>query len=194
MRARDPAFAAAMRAALSTLRKDPRVLSVRAPDDLPGPLAERYYAKDGRGAIAIVGMKDEVRKAVRAFPELRFLVRSETLTVQFTGYLAFKTDLDAVLAKDLLRSELVSIPLAVIVLLAVFRSLVAGLLLCLVVQATAPERAAPQPRIGGAPCASDSSAEKMRWMRPFPRTMGVSSRGAAAPPMACTTPDPAKST
>jgi RND superfamily putative drug exporter len=124
--ARAPAFADAMRAALAPLRADPRVLSVRSPEALPGPLADRYYAKDGSGAIAVVALREELRAAGRSFPELRALVRADALEVTFTGHLAFKTDLDAVLQRDLVRAEVLSVPLAIVVLLAVFGSLVAS--------------------------------------------------------------------
>jgi len=128
LEARDPAFMAAVHDALAPLRADPRVQSVRAPDGLPGPLAEPLLTSDGKGAIAVVGLKDDVRRASLAFPSLRALVRSDALSVSFTGFLAFKADLDAVLQRDLLKAELISIPLVVAVLLLVFRSLVASLL------------------------------------------------------------------
>jgi RND superfamily putative drug exporter len=125
---REAAFREAMAAALAPLRADPRVLSVRSPDDLPGPLAEGFRSRDGKSAIAVVGLREELRLATRTFRELRAKVRSPVLEPTFTGWLAFKSDLDDVLERDLRRSEIVTFPLVLAVLLVVFASVVAATL------------------------------------------------------------------
>ena len=75
-----------------------------------------------------VTLKGTVLDAARAYPELRAKVRSGALDIVATGRVVFLRDLDVTLERDLLLAELVSLPLALVVLLAVFRSLVAAAL------------------------------------------------------------------
>lgn len=123
-----PEFRAALGAALAPLREDPRVAFVTAPDQAPAALARSLTAEDGRAVLAHVALADEFQEARRAFPELAALVRSDTLRTTRTGHLAFMADLDATLERDLRRAEAVSLPLALAVLLLVFRTLVAATL------------------------------------------------------------------
>lgn len=125
--ASDPRFTAALRAALAPLREDPRVRTVLAPDDAPAPIAERLVSASGDHALAVVTLRDDFPIAGRYYPALRDRVRSEVLDVSFTGNLPFRDDLDVVLEHDLLRAELVSLPLAFLVLLLVFRTAMAAL-------------------------------------------------------------------
>ncbi len=124
----DPAFLGAMREALGPLRRDPRVASVIAPDDLPDMVAARLQSEDTHHALAVVSLRGDYRTAARVYPELRRSLRPTGLTTLFTGYLAFRHDLDATLERDLLVAEAISLPLAVLVLLLVFRTVVAALL------------------------------------------------------------------
>ncbi|MEI8256060.1 MAG: MMPL family transporter, partial [Deltaproteobacteria bacterium] len=124
LEARSDAFTAAMRASLAPLERDPRVLSVQIPADLSEPFDAPLYGRDGHRALAIVGLRGEFRLAAQQYPAIRALVRPGPLAMTFTGNLAFKSDLDHVLEADLRRAELVTIPLALVVLLAVFGTLV----------------------------------------------------------------------
>lgn len=124
--ARSAAFTAAMRAALAPLEHDRRVQSVQIPADLSEPLDAPLYGRDGHRALALVGLHGDFRLAARQYPSLRALVVPGPLAMTFTGNLAFKADLDRVLEADLRRAELVTIPLALLVLLAVFGTLVAS--------------------------------------------------------------------
>lgn len=123
-----PEFVDAMRAALRPLRRDPRVASVIAPDDLPDMVAARLQSEDARHALAVVSLRGDYREAARVFPELRQRLGRSTLRTRITGYLAFRYDLDKTLERDLLLAEALSLPLAVLVLLFVFRTAVAALL------------------------------------------------------------------
>ncbi len=123
-----PEFAAALGAALAPLRADPRVRSVLAPDDAPPLVAERLRAPGARSAIAVVGLRDDFSTAAHHYPELRDAVRSDAFTIGFTGNLPFRHDLNEANARDLLRAELISLPLALFVLLVVFRSAAAAAL------------------------------------------------------------------
>ncbi len=110
----------AVTAALEPSRTDPRVDAVALP-----PF---HTSADGHTAFALVMMKGDPKAALAAWPEVRALVHSPTLEVTATGWLPFMHDLNVQLEKDLLLAELISIPLALVVLLLVFRSVVAALL------------------------------------------------------------------
>jgi putative drug exporter of the RND superfamily len=125
----DPSFREAMLAALAPLRGDPRIASVKTPyDDEPAPLTATRISSDGRMALAVVTLTGDVKVASSHYPEIAERVRSGAgpLETVFTGRLAFKHDLDRTLEADLRRAELYSIPLALLVLLLAFRSLVAA--------------------------------------------------------------------
>jgi len=123
-----PEFQAALTAALAALRADPRVAFVTAPDQAPAAVAQSLTATDGRAVLAQVALIDEFQEARRHFPELRALVASDVLESTVTGHLAFMRDLDETLERDLRRAEAVSLPLALAVLVLVFRTLVASAL------------------------------------------------------------------
>lgn len=122
----EPRFAAAVADAVAPLRGDPRVLAVETPADVPGPLAATWQSTDRHHVIVNVTLRGGVHVAGRAYPAIRALVRAGPLAATFTGFLAFKADLDATLEHDLVRAELVSVPLALVVLLLVFGSIVAA--------------------------------------------------------------------
>lgn len=124
----DPTFASTMTRALAPLRRDPHVARVIAPDDAPDVVAGRLTSEDYRHALAIVTLREEYREAIRIYPSLREKVRPGVLDATFTGHLAFRSDLDRTLEQDLILAEVVSIPLALIVLLLVFRTFVSALL------------------------------------------------------------------
>ncbi len=124
----DPRFLEAMRAALAPAAADPAVLAVETPADVPGPLAKTWITADERRAIAEVTLRGDFREASLAYPAVRARIASRELETTFTGYLPFKLDLDRTLQVDLVRAEIVSVPLALAVLLAVFATAVAALL------------------------------------------------------------------
>ncbi len=123
------AFRASMRRALDGLRDDPAVESVTGPDDALPVVAADMIAPDAHAAFALVVLRGDVKTALRAYSEVRArLVPPEGFTISCTGHVPFMHDLDATLAHDLLRAEIVSLPLALIVLLLVFRTAVAAIL------------------------------------------------------------------
>lgn len=126
--ATDPRFTQALRTALAPLAEDPRVAAVESPLDLPPPLAARFVSRDGHRALASVTLRDPVHVAEREYPALRAAIEPGPFDLTFTGMLPFLHDLDAILEQDLRRAELVSLPLALVVLLVVFRTLVAAML------------------------------------------------------------------
>ena len=124
----DADFESAVRAAIEPLRTDPRVVSIRIPYDIPEPLASRLRSRDGHGVLAQIGLRDDFTTAAQYYPEIRSHIHSAQLQATFTGYHAFNSDLEKTLQEDLRRAEIVTMPLALIVLLLVFGSLVASFL------------------------------------------------------------------
>jgi putative drug exporter of the RND superfamily len=120
-------FRAAVDAAIAPLRSDPRVSAIVTPYDGTAPDPTKLISKDGHAVAVDVAVKDDLATARDYYPELRALVRSDTLRVQATGILAINSGFNAVLQEDLRRAETVSLPLALVLLLVVFGSIVAAL-------------------------------------------------------------------
>ena len=125
---KDPEFTAAMRRAVAPLRTHPRVASLMLPDEAPGPMMDRLRNNDAHTALAIVTLRGELQDGLSAWPELRKELTSDRLTITCTGKISFLVDLATTLERDLIRAELISIPLALLVLLLVFRTAVAAAL------------------------------------------------------------------
>lgn len=123
---RDPRYRTALGEALAPLRADPHVRLVLAPDDAPQLVAEQLVSADRHSTLVVVTLRDTFFTAAKEYPRLRASVRSDVLDMGFTGFLAYRTDLDRTLEHDVLFAEIVSLPLAVLVLLLVFRSVAAA--------------------------------------------------------------------
>lgn len=122
-------FRSGMARLLEPLRKDPRVASVTMPDEAPPPVAARMIAPKKHAAYAIVSFKGEFQDARAAYPHVRALIPSSPFfSVYCIGQAPYMHDLDETLAHDLLVAELVSLPLALAVLVFVFRTAVAATL------------------------------------------------------------------
>jgi RND superfamily putative drug exporter len=121
-------FQAAMRAALAPLAKDPDVLEVMTPDDAPPVLAPSMVNGDAKSAIAMVSLKGDFKQALARYPVVRARLQSAELVITCTGQVPFMDNFDRVLQHDLVRAEIVSLPLALLVLLLAFRTVVAAAL------------------------------------------------------------------
>jgi RND superfamily putative drug exporter len=125
--ATSPEFRAAVEAALAPLRSDPRVAAITSPFDGTAPDPKRLISTDGHAVAIEVAAKDDLATARDYYPELRAMVRSTSLRIQATGLLAINNGFNAVLQEDLRRAETVSLPLALVLLLLVFGSVIAAL-------------------------------------------------------------------
>ncbi len=125
LRATDPAFRFAVEEALRPVRNDPSVDGMRTAYDSPQSNAS-MLSRDGRRTLAIVEMKGTFEEAEEAYPALRDQVTSPTLEVLATGGIPLQHDFDEIIEQDLQRAELYSLPLALLLLLLVFGSLVAS--------------------------------------------------------------------
>src|SRR5437867_4386196 len=126
--AKSPEFRAAVEEAIAPLRADPRVATIVTPYDGSAPDPALYIARDARAVAVDVATKDELPVARDYYADLRGKVRSERLRVQATGLLAITHGFNVVLQDDLRRAETVSLPLALVLLLFVFGSVVAALI------------------------------------------------------------------
>ena len=79
-------------------------------------------------AFALVTLRGTFKQALKSYRPIRKMLVSPRLTVECTGRLSYLADLGVTLEHDLFRAELVSLPLAVLVLLLVFRTSVAAVL------------------------------------------------------------------
>src|SRR2546425_5761336 len=126
--AKSSEFRAAVEDAIAPLRTDPRVATIVSPYDASAPDPTLYIARDGRAVAVDVATKDELPIARDYYADLRGKVRSDKLRVQATGLLAITHGFNVVLQDDLRRAETVSLPLALVLLLIVFGSVVAALI------------------------------------------------------------------
>ncbi len=122
------AFAGQIDAALERVRHDPRVLSVLSPSGPPSPLTANLWSEKAGAALVFVSMAGNFATALGAYPEVRSELGNGPLTVTCTGKLPFTHDLNVTLEHDLLKAEVVSLPIALLLLLLVFRTLTAAVL------------------------------------------------------------------
>jgi len=125
---RNQDFQDAVKAVLEPLRHDPHVVSIMTSDDAPPQLALDMVNAKAHTVFALVTVGGTFKEALQAYSRVRAELSSPSLTIECTGRLAYVHDLDHTLEHDLVRAELLSLPLALLVLLLVFRSLVAAIL------------------------------------------------------------------
>lgn len=124
----DPDFFVAMANALEPLDQDPNVASVLSPVEAPTQIGSELVSRDKHRAMAVVVLSADLSHAEALYPSVRAKIKPGPLSLTCTGTLPYRHDLDGTLKSDLLIAELVSLPLALLVLLFVFRSAVAALL------------------------------------------------------------------
>jgi putative drug exporter of the RND superfamily len=124
----DPSFQQAMSDALAPLRNDPDVAAIVTPEDAPTMLIERMRNAQARSAVAFVTLAGDLRHALAVYPHVRDKLVSNTLSVTCTGQVPYQSDLATVLEHDLVRAELLSLPVALLILALVFRTAVASML------------------------------------------------------------------
>ncbi len=123
-RADDPAFAAAVDSSLGALRSDSRVAGTVTYASTRDP---RFVSTDGTATYAVVELNLTDEASVGALDSLRAEIAPPPgATFQLTGYGPVTKDSAHQSELDLQRAETVSLPLALLILLAVFASLVAA--------------------------------------------------------------------
>ncbi|HET7699355.1 MAG TPA: MMPL family transporter [Candidatus Limnocylindria bacterium] len=124
--ATDPAFAAEVARAIAPLRTDPRVQTVRTYYDAPAQSGS-LLSRDGHATAVSVTLRDFRSVADRYYEDLRRTVSSDRLRVFATGGLPIGHELNKTLDADLQRAELVSLPVALVLLALVFGTIVGAL-------------------------------------------------------------------
>ena len=122
---RAPAARDEVRRLASVLAADPDVALVRTPfDRRPAP---ELVAKDGRSVLVVASFSttDEGRLADAA-ERIPPTLTSETLDVTVGGYAIAFNDVNEAVREDLLRAELIAFPVLALLLLLVFRGLIAA--------------------------------------------------------------------
>ena len=122
------AFESAVNAALARLRSDSRVSALSTPYTVASTQAALMVSTDRHSVLAQVGLHIGFSEARSQYGEIRGEVRSSTLSITATGDVPLAYDFDTYLASDLRRSEVVSLPLALILLVIVFTTGIAALL------------------------------------------------------------------
>ncbi len=122
--ATSPAFQAALAATFAAAKADPSVAGVVG---YAGTGDRRFISTKGDAAYALLQLTVSDEGSVPIYPALRAkLVPPAGYSVAVSGYAPFAIDTSHQAEKDLARGEQVSLPLAVLILLAVFASLVAA--------------------------------------------------------------------
>jgi RND superfamily putative drug exporter len=124
----DPAFESAVNNALAPLHSDSRVSALSSPFTVPPTAAALMVSTDRHSVLAQVGLRIDFAQARAQYGEVRGEVHSNALSITATGDVPLAYDFDTYLASDLRRSEVVSLPLALVLLVIVFTTGVAALL------------------------------------------------------------------
>ncbi len=122
--ARSDAFLDAIDQALAPLAADPLVTGTIGYRDTG---QDRFISNDGTGSYAVITLAVSEDEAVDVVHDLQArIVPPAGVEVQVTGFAAVAHDSNEVSERDLQRAELVSLPLALLVLIGVFTSIVAA--------------------------------------------------------------------
>jgi putative drug exporter of the RND superfamily len=123
----DPGFRASVESALAPIKDDSRVMAVNTPYNAPSPAAAgALVSKDGHQALVRVDLKATGNRAVADYAALRSQIPASDLTVTGTGQVPINAAFNTTLESDLQRAEYVSLPIALILLLLIFGSVVAA--------------------------------------------------------------------
>ncbi|MFO0547124.1 MAG: MMPL family transporter [Polyangiaceae bacterium] len=119
-------LAQAMDTALAPVRNDARIAAVVTPEEAPSLVRARMVNDDAHTRVAYVTMKGEYADALESYAAVRSNISTDVAEVTCTGQLPFTHDLNQTLEHDLVRAELIALPLALLVLVLVFRTLVSA--------------------------------------------------------------------
>ncbi len=125
-KAADPAFRDQVERALEPLEEDERVAGVRTAYE-NGATDEAMISRNGHYSLAVVELEEgSFAELQDAYADIRQEVRPGPLEVVATGEIPLNEDFESVTETDLKRAEVVSLPLALLMLLFVFGSVVAA--------------------------------------------------------------------
>jgi RND superfamily putative drug exporter len=125
--ARSRAFRAAQDRALSRLTPQ-AVAGLTDIETAASTGSSALLSKDGRSALAVLSFNARLEPVQDQIPHIRELVRSPSLRTYVSGEPAVFRDVEEVSARDLRTAETYTVPIAVLVLLLIFGTLVAAAL------------------------------------------------------------------
>jgi len=125
-KATDPAFRDQLQRALEPLEEDERVTGVRTAYE-EGATDGAMISRDKHHSLVVVELEEgSFTELQDAYVDLRQKVRPGSLEVVAAGDMPLNEDFESVTEADLKRAETVSLPLALLMLLFVFGSVVAA--------------------------------------------------------------------
>ena len=134
--AASPAFQGQVQAALARVRSDPRVAAVVG---YPQTGSSRFISRSGNATWVLVNLKMSDDAAIAVVDPIRAEIAAPAgFSVQLTGTAPLSQAMSVQSEKDLARAETLSLPIALLILLLVFGSLVAAGLPLLVAGLTIP--------------------------------------------------------
>src|SRR5205807_419774 len=89
-------------------------------------VAQAFTSKDGHEALVSIELKSSGQAAWKDYDALRASVRSSTLSVTGTGFVAINQSFNKTLESDLQRAEFVTLPATLILLVLIFATIVAA--------------------------------------------------------------------
>src|SRR5437588_520168 len=123
----DPQFEAAVTDALAPIQADSRISKMITPYNAPNAgVAQAFTSKDGHEALVSVELKSSGQAAWKDYDALRASVKSSTLNVTGTGFVAINQSFNKTLESDLQRAEFVTLPATLILLILIFATIVAA--------------------------------------------------------------------
>lgn len=125
LRVRDPRFAAILTPALERMRALPGVERVSSPY---GPRADALVSKDGRATVIALRLTARGRDAQTTYDRLAPLLELEGLDTEIGGNIPGARQAQEAAEADLVRAELITLPLVAVLLVIFFRGLVMALL------------------------------------------------------------------
>jgi putative drug exporter of the RND superfamily len=125
-KATDPAFRDQVERVLEPLEEDERVAGVRTAYE-NGATDEAMISRNGHYSLVVVELQEgSFAELQDAYADIRQEVRPGPLEVVATGEIPLNEDFESVTETDLKRAEVVSLPLALLMLLFVFGSVIAA--------------------------------------------------------------------
>jgi putative drug exporter of the RND superfamily len=126
MKATDPAFRNEVERVLEPVEEDERVRGIQTAYENGAP-DEAMISRDGHRALAVVELEEGGFAELQdAYATVRDEVRPGSLEVVAAGEMPLNEDFESITEEDLKRAEIVSLPLALLMLLLVFGSVVAA--------------------------------------------------------------------
>ena len=125
--ARSPAFQAQVKSALSGIDKSrfPKLLGVQTAVSTGD---SGFVSSDGRATFAVLSFDAVTEQVQRMIPAIRSTLKPTSLRTYLTGDPAVYADIESTSARDLRTAESYTIPVAIIVLVLIFGTLVAAAL------------------------------------------------------------------